>query len=252
MGTGHGGPCRFRGALRLTFITTDPERELDSLTTVINQASSWLETISTSRLNSRNGELLAAIRNAKSQPFYWGTPDPIQTKVSRQYKGENNNAAHGIYAQFSFEWRLQLIPNQKRRFSIIGGGCKVEISSDANVLLRDYHFDTCQGGIDHGSAHHPCSHFQYNANGLSDLPRLPSLIVTPTDVLEQVLLDLWPSDWVEKAARSKTKAALNGHYSNQRKRIRLLADQFASAAATASVPLRGLQSKLTSPLDLAI
>lgn len=234
----------------MTFITTDPERELDSLLTVISQATSWLDTTTTSKLQSRKGELLAAIRNAKSQPFFWGTPEPIKTKVSRQYKGDNE--AHGIYAKFSFKWQLRLVPDQQRRFFVVGGGCNVEFFSDANAILRDYHFDACQGGVDHGNAHHPFAHFQYKIDGLSDLPRLPSLIVTPTDVLEQVLLDLWPSDWVQRATKSKTKAALNGHYSNQRKRIRLLADQFASAAAAAAVPLRGLQSELASPLDLAI
>ena len=180
--------------------------------------------------------------------FKFGLSDPISTAFSTEYKGGGQNSR--VRADIDFELELEE-SNTRGRFMIIGGGVNVAFVSDALGELRKFHYDACEGGVQgiNGRAWHPFSHFQFHGD-FSDLPRLPSLIMLPRDVLEQTLFDLWPNDWPRRVQGIHCQSAVAQHHSSQRDRIRTTADRFIAMSSSGRLPLRGMQERLSTTLSL--
>ena len=215
-----------------------------------------LDSTSAQILERRCGVLRALLQPEREvhdrdpNTFEFGLQKPIRTIFSKEYKGDRNDAAE-MCAEVTFNWRLCRIRTAPKRFEVHGGGVNVKFARPDGSELRHFHYDVCLGGMDErgGMAHHPYAHFQYGRES-ADLPRLPTLIFTPTDVLEQVLLDLWPRKWPSTAMGIRGKAALARHYKSQQSRIEISAQRFVDVAKAAKQPLRGLQDRLTQNLAI--
>lgn len=239
------------------YLTVSGEAEVRALATLVDNARSHLDSSSLAAFENHKRILLALAkppagrwRDQDPNVFKFGLKAPLKTIVTREYKGDRNDA-DALYAQVGFEWKIRRVAADEGRFEVHGGGVKVEYLRPDGEGLKDFHYDVCRGGVDErgGAAHHPFAHFQYGRE-FSDLPRLPSLIFTPTDILEQVLLDLWPKTWPATSQRLGIKAALHKHYLGQRRRLEASAKCFVDSAKAAKLPLRGMQEKLVANLAL--
>lgn len=239
------------------YLTVSAETEVRALTTLVENAKSFLDASSLAVFENSRRTLLALAkpdagrwRDQDPNTFKFGLKTPLKTVVSQEYKGDRNDADK-LYAEIGFEWKLRRIPAEEGRFEVHGGGVNVKYLNPDGEDLKNFHYDVCRGGVDErgGSAHHPFAHFQYG-QAFSDLPRLPSLIFTPTDILEQVLLDLWPKRWPAASQKLGPKAALHKHYAGQKIRLEASATCFVNAAKAAKLPLRGMQDKLVANLVL--
>ncbi|TBB95935.1 hypothetical protein ELH39_01040 [Rhizobium ruizarguesonis] len=236
----------------MAHLILDPIVELDTLTSLISQAVKVLDAGASGRFESRKRELQALIRGQQNEiAFGLANEKPIVTVNSLEYKGLQDGQASPVSAEFSFNWSLRRV-GATGKFEVRGGGTNVAFKNQNGDVLRQFHFDACRGGQDAagGIAHHPFSHFQYKGDALADLPRIPSLVLTPSDVLEQTLLDLWPKQWHTIAAGSKGKAQLKTHHNGQKRRVEKIALKFIDHMKTAVLPLRGLQAPLAADFDL--
>lgn len=236
----------------MAHLILDPIIELDTLSSLISQATQVLEASASGRFESRKKELQALIRSQQNEISFGLTSEkPIVTLSSQEYKGLADAQASPLTADFSFNWSLRRV-GATGKFEVRGGGTNVKFKNQQGGVLRQFHFDACRGGQDDagGSAHHPFSHFQYKGDPLADLPRIPSLVLTPSDVLEQMLLDLWPRKWHTLAAGTQGKARLKAHHKGQKQRVEKIALKFIDHMKDAVLPLRGLQAPLAADFDL--
>lgn len=225
--------------------------ELEALQQVISHGDELLEAGTAAQFENRRRQLAALLENDDPNPFDFDLKKPVRTVFSREYKGDGA-AAHQARAEVTFKWRLQRVADAAGNFAVQKGGVDVTYQRADGTALRTFHYDVCRGGMDEGGgvAHHPFAHFQYKGDPFADLPRLPTLIFTPADVLEQVLLDLWPQAWPRVASTVSSRSGLAKHYAGQRVRLEVCAARFIAVAKTAKQPLRGLQDRLVQ--DLAI
>lgn len=239
------------------YLTVSAETEIRALATLVDNAKSCLDASSIAAFEYGKRTLIAMAKpptgrwlDQDPNVFRFGLKTPLRTAVSQEYKGDRNDAA-ALYAEVGFEWKIRRVAAEEGRFEVHGGGVNVEYLQPDGQGLKKFHYDICRGGVDEhgGAAHHPFAHFQYG-QAFSDLPRLPSLIFTPTDILEQVLLDLWPKSWPATSQKLGVKAALHRHYHGQKSRLEASATCFVASAKAARLPLRGIQDKLVANLVL--
>jgi hypothetical protein len=248
----------------VSYITVDAAAVLDDLNLLLRQARELMDPSASAYLESRRRHLMTALAtpDLAQPPFDVPKSNPLKTGVSREHKGlkEGVPTAGGVRAELTFEWELTRDPDNARRFRINRGGVNVAFLSAGGNELRSFHYDACRGGVDGqgGIAQHPFAHFQYSpvntGNGVhssfGDLPRLPSLLFSPVDVLEQVLLDLWPIRWPAILGGQQARRNLVHHHATQKARLATAADRFVSAAKTHHIPLRGLQMRLAADLPM--
>lgn len=225
--------------------------ELESLGKLISYADDLLESGTAEVFDHRRRQLTALLELDDPNPFHFDLKKPIRTIASGEYKGDGAGA-HKVSAEITFAWTLRRVAATPGRFEVKKGGVNVTYLTHVGEALRTFHYDVCRGGADEqgGVAQHPFAHFQYKGAPFADLPRLPTLVFTPTDVLEQVLLDLWPRTWPTMASRMTARSGLVQHYVGQRVRLEASATRFIEVAKAAKQPLRGLQTRLAH--DLAI
>lgn len=236
----------------MAHLILDPIAELDTLSSLISQATTVLDAGAGGRFEGRKRELQAQVRSEQNEIAFGLIADkPIVTLSSQEYKGLDYGLASPLTADFSFNWNLRRV-GDTGKFEVRGGGTNVAFKNHQGEVLRQFHFDACRGGQDDagGRAYHPFSHFQYKGESLSDLPRIPSLVLTPSDVLEQTLLDLWPRKWHTIAAGTQGKARLKAHHRGQKRRVEKIALKFIDGMKDAVLPLRGLQARLAADFDL--
>lgn len=239
----------------MTFITVEAEAVLDDLERLLVQARELMEPTAEAYLAARRRVLVTILASDDPNPFDFGVhrDKPLRTQLSREHKGLANEppGANPVSATLTFNWKL-VRQEDPRRFGIRTGGIDVKILNEAGDTLRTFHFDACRGGVDEngGIACHPPSHFQYKGAAFADLPRVPSLLFSPVDVLEQVLLDLWPRTWPAIMGRQGARLNLVRHHSAQKSRLETSANWFVHAAKRHRLPLRGMQSRLEAELRM--
>lgn len=193
------------------------------------------------------------------QTFCWSTEgQPIRSMASSTYKGQGG--ADAMEALFWFKWQCD---RRDDCWIAYEGSVNIEIHStgDAGGRYGGYHVDVCEGGL----------HVEYDAEGGEKkdqakagvrhcfahshvdkaMPRLPSVLVTPPDVLEFALTELWPTDWKKKIAGSTSRTnQLKPHHLAQRRRIHRVLGAIAQLA-TNPYPITALHERLKSPVVLA-
>ena len=153
--------------------------------------------------------------------------------------------AHAVYGRFTFLWRCERT-NDGTLISAAKGGTEITVRRSTGKKVNDYHFDLGEGGaIPPSPVMHCFSHTQFSAS--TSFPRFPSVLLLPSDVLEMLLFELWPSDWQE--AIDGDRGNLLRHHQAQRKRLGRIAKAFQQLA-TKRYPLVSLHSRLTAPIHL--
>jgi hypothetical protein len=183
------------------------------------------------------------------QQFTWDTTEdgasrPLRTSDSTNYKGTTGNYKP-LHAEITFEWTCKVEgPDQLR---VSEGAIVVSIllgGSDQKTI----HFDVCKGGYATGSGHPPFLVQFYGV--VNDIPRFPMFIVSPVDVIDFVLLELFQQQWRSHLQTAKTRAQLRELPRQQRARsVNLLAKWRTSIEASPHVFV-ALQNEMPSPLEI--
>ena len=194
------------------------------------------------RLLSAAAELEGWFQSRRPGSFPWTLDAPIETENSAFYQGEGN--AHEVYARFTFLWHCERTDTEVASAS--NGGTNIAIVRSTDEELDKYHFDLCAGGaVGTSPIMHCFSHAQYSAG--ASFPRFPSMVLLPSDVLEMLLFELWPSDWPEAIDNAGNR--LFKHHRGQRKRLRRVASAFQDLA-TRKFPVVSLHGRPTGPIAL--
>lgn len=202
---------------------------------------------------------LTATDSSPKQVFVWSTGgQPVKSLPSRVYKGAGG--ADELEAHFWFRWRCERLDDCWIAYE---GSVNVELhtTGDAAGRYGGYHVDICEGGL----------HVEYDSDGVEKekqaeagvrhcfahshidkaMPRLPSVLVTPPDVLEFALTELWPTEWKRKIAGSTGRTnQLKPHHLAQRRRIHRVLSSLALQASN-PYPITALHDRLKSPVELA-
>lgn len=195
------------------------------------------------RLREVAGELEGWYQSSRPAAFDWTLDEPIETETSSSYQGSGTAAA--VSARFTFLWRCERT-NDPSVALASSGGTDITIVRSTGNIVNEYHFDLCEGGaVGTSPVMHCFSHAQYSAG--TSFPRFPSVVLLPTDVLEMLLLELWPSDWPE--AISEARSNLLKHHLGQRKRLGRVMKAFQDLA-TKPFPLVSLHARLPAPIQL--
>lgn len=215
----------------------------DELRRLSVSARAWLKDRDDLRLRAAADELEGWFQSPRPSPFDWKLDEPIVTVDSTAYKG---GGAHAVHGELRFRWRCERT-GDPTILSAANGATDVEIVRSTGKKVNAYHFDLCTGGVTPPSTVPHCfSHTQVSFASNS-FPRFPSMVLLPSDVLEMLLFELWPSDWPETAVGQRNN--LLRHHRGQRTRLGRVAKAFRQLA-TKPYPLISLHSALPAPIPL--
>ena len=181
-------------------------------------AKRFLAQSATQRLTQLANDLEIAVANAsatESPRFRWRTGErgPIRTTLSRNWKGTTNDFAP-IFAEISVDYACTLLP-EVGRVCVDEGVTVVRIKQefDPDPSEKVFHFDAGAGGWENRAGHPPL-HFQFHGF-VKDVPRLPSLIVHPLDVIDFLaILEPPPEGLARGSARVEKFAQCCANFRN--------------------------------------
>ncbi|UVC12656.1 hypothetical protein IHQ71_31315 (plasmid) [Rhizobium sp. TH2] len=235
--------------MSFTFDHLEMGQDLQSLG---NAASRFLlsRTQNLDRLRIDLGFAVEAAKRGGPQTFEWETASgsPIVLRKSRNWKGANRDADE-LYAEMTVDYTCAW-DSEKGRVRVKEGVTCVAIRNSEEVH-KSFHFDTCEGGWNNSAAHPPF-HMQVHGS-VNDIPRLPSIIVHPVDVLNFAILELHQSDWREHADTNDGRQKLRHLPARQRNRLIKIADGWITSLRNGggrSHPLVLLQTRSPMALDL--
>lgn len=232
--------------------TFDHLEMMQDLQSLGHAASRFLMPIS-QNLDRLRGDLGFAVETAKKggdQSFKWETTSgsPIVIKKSRNWKGVARDAdelSAEMTVQYTCAW-----DSVKNRVRVKEGVTCVAIRNSVEVL-KSFHFDSCEGGWNNSAAHPPF-HMQIHGS-VNDIPRMPSIIVHPVDVLNFAIMELHQSDWRELVETNDGRQKLRHLPARQRNRLIKIADGWISSLKNGggrSHALVVLQTRSSTALDL--
>lgn len=202
------------------------------------------------RLERLKTDLKFAIAKAKgdtNKDFKWKTESgsPIVLKKSKNWKGIKDEADE-LYAGVTVDYKCQWddATNRVR----VKEGVTCVFLHDNEKQVKSFHFDACDGGWNR-SAGHPPFHMQIHGD-VNDIPRLPSIVVHPIDVLNFAILELHQSHWRDHVDSTEAKQKLRKLPSRQRIRIMKIVDNWAQTLKNGQNALVLFQQRMPSHLDL--
>lgn len=168
--------------------------------------------------------------------FDWKTApaSPIEIIPSKVWKGDSEVVAP-LRAIMTLDYRCSYDATSKRVI-VEEGVTVVKLRTDTFEAAtghgeKTYHFDAGVGGWSNsaggGQAGHPPLHFQFYG-AVNDLPRLPSLIVHPVDILNLTILELHQKNWRVHSTKNETKTKLRRVPKRQTDRLIAAADLWKS------------------------
>lgn len=239
--------------------TFDPNHMFQDLWALSRGASTFLRRQSAERLQRLATDLQNAIANAKASgrlDFLWTTQGnaPIQIKESKWWKGDTENFKE-IEADIRLDYKCLYIPDAERVQA--NGATIVTIRDVAGGGVKVVHFDVEIGGWNELSdgrllnrAGHPPFHAQFHGM-VNDIPRMPSLIVHPVDVLSFVILELHQKRWRAHIDTLSGKTQLRLFPPRQRTRLVFTMQSWMAAIERSDFhALVSMQRPFASPLSL--
>ncbi len=205
---------------------------LDDIQVLARGANDFLAHGTIRSLENLASNLRYAVENATSKGtsnFRWKTDGatPIVTSPSRNWKGTTNDFSP-IYAEITIDYDCTFLSDCAR--VRVNEGCTVvclKEQADPDTDKKEFHFDAGAGGWAN-QAGHPPLHCQFSGF-VKDIPRLPSVIVHPVDVITFVILELHQSRWREHTQKMEVKNKLRRFPERQRTRLRKVATGWATA-----------------------
>lgn len=204
-------------------------------------------------------DLQNAVANAKATgtaEFYWKTPasDPIQIKESRQWKGGTADF-DPLSADINIDYKCILSEAGDRIFA--NGVTVIRIKDPDKEQEKVFHFDVEAGGWseiyqgkERDRAGHPAFHMQFYGI-VNDIPRIPSLIVHPVDVLSWAILELHQKKWRDHLTSVTGRSKLRLIPGRQRARFdKILTGWRQLITRPDHLAIVAMQSPLSEPLTL--
>lgn len=231
----------------------------DDLTALSRAASDFLAPGSNSRITRLVTDLNNGIANAtstKDMCFNWGTSstEPLLICSSRQYKGGTADF-DPLSAEIEISYKCFVRSDNR----ILAEGVTVIRIKDPTKADEEkvFHFDVEVGGwhemVDgtrRDRAGHPAFHMQFYGM-VNDIPRLPSLIVHPVDVISLAILELHQKKWRDHLTATRTKSLLRKIPSRQRVRFSATLDGWRQRFDCVDhLPIVGMQVPFREPLAL--
>jgi hypothetical protein len=139
---------------------------------------------------------------------------PLKTVISHGKYDRSPGHGHRIFGEISGAWEI-VVPKKPKGLFILTGlaAMHASIKLEDGTTIYNWHFDV-------GNASAPGCYFHVqlaeDANKLP-VPRLPSLLLTPSDVLEFLIGELFQDDWPQLLSQDSDDA--NGWRKAQRQRL---------------------------------
>lgn len=239
--------------------TFDPKEMVDDLNALSRAGSEFFAPHSVARLARLTSDLMNAMAGAKAAgkpDFTWKTPssEPLLIDKSRQWKGGSADF-DPLSAEISIEYKCAFTDSGR----LCAQGVTVVRIKDPTKDDEEkvFHFDVEVGGwqeIINGQprdrAGHPAIHMQFYGM-VNDVPRLPSLIVHPVDVISLLILELHQKKWREHLVKAQTKSFLRNIPHRQRARFGATVDGWRQRFSQPDhLPIVGMQTPFSAPLPL--
>lgn len=232
---------------------------VDDLGALARVAAQFLQRNSADRVGKLASDLRNAIANAKStgnNAFHWKTADdaPIEVKQSSWWKGNSQNF-DPVMAKVHVDYLCRYLIDEDR--VAVTGSIEVTIVDVGGGGTKVVHFDTEEGGwqqttpegILEARAGHPPFHAQF-LGVVNDIPRMPSLIVHPIDVICLALVDLHQKRWRDHIETTKGRTDLRLIPGRQKTRLIALLDRWSTVVQSGGLPIVAMQRRLTNALNL--
>ncbi|RWP01726.1 hypothetical protein [Mesorhizobium sp.] len=236
-----------------------PKEMSDDLVALSRVAAPFFSAQSVSRIERLAKDLINAIANAKATghaEFRWKTAasEPIQIKESRQWKGGTGDF-DPLSADISIDYKCT--PSVASDRIHANGVTVIRIKDAGKPEDKVFHFDAESGGWtemhqgkERARAGHPAFHMQFYGI-VNDIPRIPSLIVHPVDVLTWAILELHQKKWRDHIISVSGKSQLRLIPGRQRSRFdQILAGWRQMIFKPDHLAIVAMQSPISEPLTL--
>ncbi|MDX8440619.1 hypothetical protein [Mesorhizobium australafricanum] len=236
-----------------------PKEMSDDLVSLSRVAAPFFSGQSVSRIERLAKDLINAVANAKATgdtEFNWKTAPshPIQIKESRQWKGGTEDF-DPLSADISIDYKCTLIDASER--TLAKGVTVIRIKDSDKATDKVFHFDVENGGWtemhkgkERARAGHPAFHMQFYGM-VNDIPRIPSLIIHPVDVLSWAILELHQKKWREHVMSANGKSQLRLIPGRQRSRFdQILTGWRQMINKPDHLAIVAMQSPISEPLAL--
>ncbi|UCI07216.1 hypothetical protein [Mesorhizobium sp. B1-1-8] len=238
--------------------TFNPDYMAQDLLALARGAADFLAPRSLVRVERLTTNLRNAVANAKAggqASFAWRTDAdaPIQVRASKSWKGGTDDF-DPIAADIRLDYACQFLPATGR----------VKIKGVAVIVIRDIggggekvvHFDVDEGGwseVVNGQPVHRAGHPPFHAQFygvLNDIPRMPSLIVYPVDVINFAILELHQKNWRQHVESFQAKSQLRNFPPRQRERLAAILQCWSGTVCNPDFhPLVAMQRPFGEPLS---
>lgn len=138
----------------------------------------------------------------------WMIPEarPLRTRLSDgRYEPGTRTGIESVYAEISGCWTLQ-VPKQPKRHIIRVvelASIAVKLSTLDNQVVAEWHFDIADAA---GPGCHFHTQIRHLGHSSISVPRLPTLFVTPADIVDFTLGELFQEDWQRRVSTEKPEA----------------------------------------------
>jgi hypothetical protein len=207
--------------------TFDPNNMIADLQALSRGASVFFAPQSSMRVSRLASNLRNAVASAKaggSASFGWRTENelPVQILESKGWKG-GTGTFDAMTADVELNYNCRFLPAHSRVQAT--GVCVITIRDVPGDGKKVVHFDVEDGGwseirdgVLSDRAGHPPFHAQFHGL-VNDIPRMPSLIVHPIDVINFAILELHQKRWREHVTTFKARSELREFPQRQRARL---------------------------------
>lgn len=181
----------------------------------------------------------------KIHPWGIGVSSPLRTKISHGQYQPNGKGKYHLYGELAFLWEI-CSTGERGRFRLAGNAsvaCILRPSDDRLAHLEQL----ARWRVDVGDAHGPGCHFHVQIPWGTDatpelrtidVPRFPSILVSPIDAIEFLLSEIFQERW----SRHVVANAEHGFLDSRRRRFERLLDWQRSVIARArSTPVVALK-----------
>jgi hypothetical protein len=176
---------------------------------------------------------------SKTTPVLWevATEDSVVTRPNNGAHQSGSRGAANIWGKVSWAWRLTLKENDVVE---VAGGASTRISflTSENEVERELLCMVLDVGVRSGPG--PTFHSQVksvreclfaSAGSEVDVPRVPSILLTPAECVELVIAELFQEQWARKV--QETHSTFTGVYKAQRDRLCTLLSSAANRVRSA-------------------
>lgn len=128
---------------------------------------------------------------------------PLKTDVSKGAYQPDDKGALNVFAAISSKWSIKPVP--KGLFELSGNAStivQIFLQDNPDVPIAQWHFDIADINGP-GAFTHSQIDWSFGPAGNMDIPRFPSLVVTPMDAIDFAIGELFLERWNEHTASSQ-------------------------------------------------